>query len=488
MKVTRRKLLAAGAAGAGLAAAGALGLTYLRRRPARNVILVVADALRADRVGMKRKIFGQTASLTPNIDALAGAGVTFANAVAPSSWTPISMFSMMFNCSPLGIRFGDFAPIGREHRSIAQRLKAKGYVTICGMANEVMDIPEAKAGFDEYQVLALSGYSKQRMGWARVPVCAERYAPKLNAAALALADKHAAELRDKPLFLQLHYMDTHDPYNRTGFELSSPWSDRINAHNLESAMLRGDREMLTDDEGNKIPVENALGYIEEYYDAAVYSWDSSVQILLEELGRRGLMDDSMLIFTADHGEEFFDNKEGQRPTLGHNGPLTQEQIRVPLVVSSKGRRSYPAAGQRVSDQVSSREAINRLIEDYAGVTAPDGSIAEAVAAGRFPAATDITSAINWDGQRHYPLPPVPVNETACVLYGNGKATKVIRDHLARADSAFELAGDGAIASGVEVSAALAAMADKVLNRAESRLPPVITPEMRERLKALGYLN
>lgn len=138
-----------------------------------------------------------------------------------------------------------------------------------------------------------------------------------------------------PFFLWVHYMDCHYPYlpqpewqTALGIApISREENRRLNVHVRENMALSPDD----------------LARLRNLYAAAVRQLDARVGELLRELQERELLDDALLIFTADHGEEFMEHGD-----LQHKSKLYDELLHVPLMI----KRPFQREGAVVQDMVS----------------------------------------------------------------------------------------------------------------------------------------
>jgi arylsulfatase A-like enzyme len=153
-------------------------------------------------------------------------------------------------------------------------------------------------------------------------------------------------------FAYVHYMEPHSPYSAPGEfrqhfdsgyverrDFSGPLPERWRLGKVEKA--------FTEDEAQ---------HLVNLYDSEVYYWDREFRRLLEKLQALGYGDNTIVIVTADHGEEFFDH-EG----LGHGLTLYSEVVQVPLIVHNPRVKK----GLRVSDRVSTG-ALFDTVSDLMG--------------------------------------------------------------------------------------------------------------------------
>jgi sulfatase-like protein len=311
-----------------------------------NVVLIVLDTLRADRIGA----YGYRARpVTPFLDSFARQATTFPRTYATSSWTIPSVGSMFtgLTCGQHGI-FDGHTPLPASP-TLAETLRGAGYFTEGISANFALDEEIGfTRGFDRYTVLwrmvrgnrtsvpsiwddlnsVLINYYR---GWiATVP----GWNWKPRAADVTLRASRALDLapRDRPLFLFVQYVDPHapcDPISRNRFE--SAQSDRA--------------------------------YDEKWslqYDREIRDLDDALRTLVANVDRRLDPKNTVVIIVADHGEQI--GEEGER---GHGRNLSEATIRVPLIVRSP--TLAPGVGPQEAFSVA---RIFDLIRASAGIAVP----------------------------------------------------------------------------------------------------------------------
>ncbi|HSM15017.1 MAG TPA: sulfatase [Thermoanaerobaculia bacterium] len=317
-----RLLLAAtlAASGAGCAPGGSADVPPARH----SVLLIVVDALRADRIGAA----GYPLPTTPHLDQLAAEGVLFRNAYAPSTWTKPSMTSLFTSLYPsehgmasLGrVRERDFATgrLPRSTETVAERFQAGGWSTFA-LVNQVH--LQRKLGFAQ-------GFD--RYAWRR----------GLNAFGLNRIARDWLEGRDeRPYFAWVHYLDPHWPYDsrladeagRFGSTvLDDPPPSRLEA--VDAWVERG----LDADQ---------LAALSARYDQEVALVDAAIGELLADFERSGQRDSAWVVVTADHGEGFLEHGR-----LKHSYAPYEEVARVPLIIAPpaglelpRGERSTPVS-------------------------------------------------------------------------------------------------------------------------------------------------
>jgi arylsulfatase A-like enzyme len=300
-------------------------------RPPPNVILAVIDTLRADRVGWIR----DGVTLTPFLDELASRGAVLPNAFAQAPETRPSVASLFTSRYPLqhGVQALNSVLPERE-RTVAEVLHEHGWVTAGFCANPAVLPNQGFAqGFDRFDVPDFFG-----------PKDIKERARDVNARALAwlggLGDR-------RPFFLYLQYMEPHTPYTVPANFLEAlleerrrPQDERARSRKLMAQNVE-DPFFLTIDFSTFD--RSTLGPMRDVYDAEVRDLDRSLATFFGELERRGLLENTVVIVTADHGEEFLEHVR-----VGHGGDLFQQAVHIPLAIVGPG----VLPGQRLDAVVS----------------------------------------------------------------------------------------------------------------------------------------
>jgi choline-sulfatase len=305
-----------------------------------NVIVIVIDAARWDHFG----VYGYSKNTTPNIDKLAEKSFVFENAISQATWTKPSVASIFTSFYPsrhnvdlysYNIKDGVISNIlPNSFTTLAEVLKHEGYATY-GLVWNGWVGPELNfnQGFDEYSVLGPDEYMTNK-----------------------LVDLLNNTKYDKPFFVYLHYMGSHAPYVpperfrqmfvERGYEFVNT-SEKHQADYLLMNLSRGQ-----------------LDYIKSQYDGKIASSDSQVGEVVNSLAVRGLLNRTIVIVTADHGEEFFDH-EG---CFGHGWSPYDTLVRVPLIVwiPGVGNGSF-----HVSSQVRLIDLMPTIVNLTGGIV-PEG--------------------------------------------------------------------------------------------------------------------
>ena len=296
-----------------------------------NVILISIDTLRADHLGS----YGYQRDTSPNIDELAEKGVLFENAISQGSWTYPSMASMHTSLYPTQIGIENLATkIHDSSMTLAEYMKNSSYNTYAVISNIVVSRALGFAqGFDTFDQDFL-----------------QRHYELSSHLVTGRAIEYLRETRGDKFFLWLHYMDPHFNYvHHPDYGYSNGYSGPL-GENISMEYLNIVRKSLD---------KTDIQYTKDVYDEEISYTDHSIGRLLDAVEELGLTDDTIIILTSDHGDEFM-----ERTRFGHGRTLYQELIHVPLIIyvpSDKG-----TGAKRVKSSVEVR-SIARTILDLSGI-------------------------------------------------------------------------------------------------------------------------
>ncbi len=266
-----------------------------------NIILITLDTTRADALG----VYGGPES--PHFDALAARGTRFQWALSHASTTLNAHTSLFTGLDPHGHavpRNGFTLP--ENLQTLASRLRNGGWDTIGIAAASALDEEtQVDRGFRLYDDDLPIDKGKRY----------EAPGDDVTRRALASVDER---LVDRPLFLFVHYYDAHSPYEAPDGPKTS-WEDP------ERAMIQAAKASR-----DKTITEDQKRELREMYQAEVLYQDAQMGELLAGLEQRGLLEDAFVVITADHGEMFFENRV--RP-VGHGSDIDLPITRVPLVIT-----------------------------------------------------------------------------------------------------------------------------------------------------------
>jgi len=350
----------------------------------RNILFVLLDALRPDHLGC----YGYQRHTSPTIDRLASEGVLFERAYANAALTKESTATMMTSLFPSTHnvrRLGDGLP--KSATTLMEAMQSAGYRTALLSANPMVSplfgfgrgvdyFYSQRVPVQDQTVLVRTLYRigtvVPGMQWINDLLgaglrCVSSTSGEasfsggspedINRALLAWIDSQAS---GPPFFAYLHYMVPHAPYDPPPpfdglFEADDPGT-RITVHPLYGNGL------LPFVEGMKLEEEQRRALVLQYDRTIAYA-DARLRDLLSALKARGILDKTLVIVTADHGEEFYEHRG-----WGHGHSLFEELVRVPLIYWYPG---VLPAGRRVETPVQHVDLMPTVL-GAAGV--PDKAI------------------------------------------------------------------------------------------------------------------
>lgn len=301
-----------------------------------NVLFLILDTVRAKSLSL----YGHERDTTPELSRWLADGVTFDRAIAPTSWTLPSHASMFTGVDPDWLSTDFDRALDDEYPTLAEQLRDSGYATAAFVANLIYatrhsGLDRGFAHYSDYPVdlaalLASSRWTKRPLEWVRTLLghhewLVRKYAEDVNAEFLDWLDGRP----DRPFFAFLNYFDAHSPY-----ETHEPFDTLFTDRSPRYWRMRGwTRTQTREDEQE---------YLDAYESAIAYL-DHNVGLLLDELDRRGILDNTLLVVVADHGESL-----GEHGILVHANSLYMPQLHVPLGIRLPGR---VPAGQRIHSPV-----------------------------------------------------------------------------------------------------------------------------------------
>jgi len=433
-----------------------LGPRETRARPAAltgrpNLVVFVVDTLRADHLGA----YGYPAPTSPRLDAFASQGLLFEQMWAQSSWTRPTVATIF---TGLGIDAHGVGEIGStlatSLTTLAEAVHAGGYRTGAFVANGILS--------------ASLGYGQGFEIWD--DSLHKHLAAEVVERALRFVDQGQG-----PFLLYVHTLEPHTPY----LPLPEHWAP------FQPAGYRGNRNVAALTPKLDIAPDE-LRFLLSAYDGEVHQDDAAFGALIDGLRGRGLLDRSLVVFTADHGEEFRDHGGS-----GHGGTLYREALHVPLAVRFPGGLR---AGARDRAPVQQADLMPTLLA-LLGLAAPP------VMEGR-----DLSA--RWRGLESGPAAtPVIVSRLRFEPYdkvaaraGDMQLVVNLEEDAATPLELYDLERDPAerhnvaaerpiVVGHLRTEAVLAREVETAIRRrfhAGQKVEP--TAEELERLRALGYVN
>ncbi len=277
-----------------------------------NVILIVVDTLRADRLTQ----YGHTRDTSSALSQLTDASVRFQDCASPAPWTAPSVASLFTGLAPARHqvdRIGSALSPGVE--TLAETLQAAGWNTAAFTFNpHITRRAHFDQGFDEF--VSYRGIARR--------------APDVRDM-MREAWRWISDEARRPFFLYLQPMNVHGPYRVPedarslllgrppvpGFEFFGP---------LMKGLLHEGQTLLREDVSAEIRQS-----LDEQYDTAVRHTAEELAAFFGSLESSNLWDSSLIILTSDHGEELFDHGG-----FSHRYSLHREVVHVPLFVKLPG--------------------------------------------------------------------------------------------------------------------------------------------------------
>ena len=373
-----------------LAAVAVHGTRYLAERRhlaalpapaagAPNVLLIVLDAVRARNLS----VYGYPLRTSPALEDLARRGVMFRRAFATAPWTLPTHSSLMTGRYPHELRVGWTTPLERDVPTLSEALSARGYRSAGFVGNLSYTTREAglARGFGHYEDVArfpgellqasspgrLIGNNPRLRALVRFQdLPGRRRAGDIAAAFLRWQALDAS----RPFFAFLNLYDAHEPYLPVS-PFDTAFAPPVRRRNELIRMLNG-REAERSQKADMSPMERVAE--ERAYDGGIAAMDAEIARVLAELERRGVLQHTLVVVTADHGELF-----GEHDLFSHGNALYLPLLHVPLLMALPGRLP---AGAIVSAAVSLRDVPSTVLALTGGPPMLPGSPLLGVIAGR----------------------------------------------------------------------------------------------------------
>ncbi len=295
-----------------------------------NIVLISIDTLRRDHLST----YGYTKKTSPFLDSLAAESAVFENAIAQAPYTVTSHITMMTSLWPSvhQILTHDYQDrLSPKWLTLPQILKASGYLT---------------GGFTGGgQVSAVYGFDRGMDVYDCEGGRSEKIFPK--------AIEWIAKAQGNPFFLFLHTYDVHMPYE------PPPPYDSLFDPEYNGTVWRWTEECV------KIIDPKLFNRILDLYDGEICYVDAQIQRVVQFLREQGLFENTMLIITSDHGEEFMEH--GTMACHAHT--LYNELLFIPLIIKFPDGQW---AGRTIPNQVALNDLMPTVL-DYLDIPFPPHS-------------------------------------------------------------------------------------------------------------------
>jgi arylsulfatase A-like enzyme len=511
------------------------------RKP--NILLVVLDTLRRDHLSS----YGYTRETSPEFDAFAARAAQFTRAVAPGQWTIPVHASLFTGLYPTTHRVTQSnSQLSDMYPTLAEILQSEGYHTTAFCNNPLVGVLEngLQRGFDEFYnyasaipqrpVEAQHPLRRELTKWLRPyarragnvfarsdtlfrlslhPLLTPYWSKLINFkgnTANSITDvidywkRHRAGGAEKPIFTFVNLMGAHLPYHPPLDALDRIAPKRRHDRHSIAYMRRFNADAAGWASPPETPFEDwQTETLTDFYDAEIVHQDEQLGRLLAYLRESGALEDTVVVVMADHGEG-----HGEHNLFGHGFNVHQELVHVPMVIHDPDGR-FPH-GRQVEANVSTRRLFHTLL-DIAGAKPP---LDEADPN----ADIERLSLVNLDGERNMAFseafPPMTfvhvlehrspavieqlsLRQVRRTIYNDSyKLITIDKD----VESVYNIAHDPFetrnLSTDVELREHMADMQRKVnlfVQQAESGRADVdqvsqVSPEVMERLRALGYIE
>ena len=376
-----------------------------------NVLFIIWDTVRAASLS----VHGYGRPTTPTLEQLSAQGVVFDRAFSIAPWTLPSHASLFTGLSARELSADWRVPLGDGPPTLAELFAGSGYATGGFVANYFYCSRESglDRGFQHYAVYpapsiaqfvlgssvsrAFFNHSSLRRSFGLDDKPGRKEASGVNAEFVHWLDR----VDGRPFFAFLNYFDAHAPYLPP-----APWDTMF------GPLLPGRDPSMQ--EGRAFTRRELQAEIDGY-DGGIRSLDDHLGLLLEELEARGLLDNTIVVVTSDHGEEF-----GEHGFFTHGNTLYERSLHVPLLIRAPSRAP---SGARIADWISTRD-VAATIASMAGLEPRVGGrslerfwTAEPASgvAGKSTAAIDTIAARVSHASGHPPEYPVSLGDMESIL-------------------------------------------------------------------------
>lgn len=330
------------------------------------ILVLTLDTTRADALG----VYGGPAQSSPNLDALADAGLRFDWALSHTSTTLSSHSSLWSGLDPHGhgVPRNGFV-LDPELSTVPERLQEAGWDTLAVIGASAVDTStNLQSGFRLYDETLNNARGRRY----------EAPGDEVTARALALVAQRDPQ---RPLLLWVHYYDAHSPY-----EAPDGWADPFLTPGYDPQWGIADGlAAVAQNIRNRESTPEEKAHLRGLYQGEVRYMDHNIGALLEGLDQEGLLERGWIVVTADHGEMFFEDPG--RP-VGHGPDVDLPITHVPMFITGLGEH---AVAPGVSSEVVA-------VSDLAPTLLSLAQHGEPIGQGR-----DLTPLLS--GQ---PIPQVPV--------------------------------------------------------------------------------
>lgn len=466
-----------------------------------NVLMIVVDALRPDHMSL----YGYARQTTPRLDEWASEAVVFDAAFSHAPWTKPSTATLLTALYPATHGVNPMASaVADDIDLLPELMRGNGYRTAILSANHFItptfgfgrgveyfysSLPPRMQSLILGHILHQLGYRLPPVG--RIVTLLESWEKQITGGAAPEGGLDAEglttafqtwldDIGDRRFFAYLHYMEPHAPYDPP-----APYDRAFMPRDLAG------REKVVDfptysgflpfDEGTSVS-SDSLNIMLALYDGSILCADHWIGGLIGDLKQRGIYEKTLILLTADHGEEFHDHGG-----WGHGQSLFGELLHVPLIVSGPGTER--ARGQRRGQVVRHVDLVPTILEQCALPpleATPGRSLRSVISLEESADSTRLVYAeVDFGGRYARSLRE---GDRKVILAQSGGKERML---------AFDLAEDplettNLIAAGViwpgRMLSRLEQIHDIASENAYASSKIVIDEATKKKLKAIGYLN
>ena len=326
-----------------------------KKKP-RGVIFIVADTLRTDHLN----IYGYERETVQHLKTFADEGVAFSNAIAQGTWTKVSQSSMMTSLYPVShqvMEVPDKLPASAE--TIAEVYREAGYATVS--YSSVM--------FTGKQNNLHQGYEELHEA---ASIEDEEYRSKTSTHYVDRIIPWLEQHKDVPFFACLHVFDPHSPYRpRPPYDTmwgrpedKKRWEEiekDIKEHDVKNIFGLPFRDDYVEKTGND--PDELLRMFSDWYDGSIRGMDAEMGRFLKALKEMGIDDDTLIVFSSDHGEELWEHGR-----FFHSHTVYGELSQVPLIFRWPGNPNFRKGG--MVDRVIENLDIMPTLLELSGIEGP----------------------------------------------------------------------------------------------------------------------
>ena len=298
------------------------------RSPAPNVLLLILDTVGAKELS----VYGYDRPTSPFLASFAADGIRFDRALATASWTLPSHASFFTGRYPHELNVGWTNGLDDRYPTLAEEFARSGFATAGFAANPYYGTWRhgLDRGFQHYSDFAVS--FREILANSNLNRRVEKLWQKATGGRFHLRYRNAENMNDdllnwidrrpagRPFFAFVNYIDAHSPYLPPA-PYRSLYSGSEN---------RG--WLVNKDAAKEPPSPEIISSLRNAYDGAITYLDAQLSVLVQELDKRGLTSNTIVLIAADHGESL-----GDHGFLEHGVSLYLSELHVPLLIRLPGK-------------------------------------------------------------------------------------------------------------------------------------------------------